>query len=122
MEDLKAPYRAFMEAHVYPHEAALSREDDGAAALVADLRARAKAEGLWAPHLPPEAGGTGRGFLAYAYLNEEIGRCVWGQLVFNCQAPDAGNGEILHMFGTDEQKERWLAPLVGRRRCARSSR
>ncbi len=112
MEDLKAPYRAFMEAHVYPNEAALAREDDDAAALVADLRARAKAEGLWAPHLPPEAGGTGRGFLAYAHLNEEIGRCVWGQLVFNCQAPDAGNGEILHMFGTDEQKERFLAPLV----------
>src|ERR1051326_9492438 len=61
---------------------------------------------------PPEAGGTGRGFLAYAHLNEQIGPTVWGQLVFNCQAPDAGNGEILHMFGTDEQKERWLAPLV----------
>ena len=112
MEELRAEYRAFMEAHVYPNETALSLEDDTAAALVSDLRARAKAEGLWAPHLPPEAGGTGRGFLAYAHLNEEIGRCVWGQLVFNCQAPDAGNGEILHMFGTDEQKERWLAPLV----------
>jgi acyl-CoA dehydrogenase len=112
VEDLKAPYRAFMEVHVYPNEAALAREDDAAAALVVQLRAQAKAEGLWAPHLPPEAGGTGRGFLAYAHLNEEIGRCVWGQLVFNCQAPDAGNGEILHMFGTDEQKERFLAPLV----------
>ena len=72
------------------------------------LRARAKAAGLWAPHLPPEAGGTGRGFLAYAHLNEEIGRSVWAQLVFNCQAPDAGNGEILHLFGTEEQKERFL--------------
>ena len=76
------------------------------------LRARAKAEGLWAPHLPPEAGGTGHGFLSYAYLNEEIGRTHWGQLVFNCQAPDAGNGEILHMFGTEQQKERFLRPLV----------
>jgi acyl-CoA dehydrogenase len=112
IEELRVPYRAFMEAHVYPNEAALAREDDDAAALVADLRARAKSEGLWAPHLPPEAGGTGRGFLAYAHLNEEIGRCVWGQLVFNCQAPDAGNGEILHLFGTDEQKGRFLAPLV----------
>ena len=45
-------------------------------------------------------------------MNEEIGRSFWGQLVFNCQAPDAGNGEILHMFGTDEQKERFLRPLV----------
>ncbi|HEX3453727.1 MAG TPA: acyl-CoA dehydrogenase family protein [Gaiellaceae bacterium] len=112
IEALKAPYRVFMETHVYPNEQALAREDDAAAGLVSDLRARAKAEGLWAPHVPPEAGGTGRGFLAYAHLNEEIGRCVWGQLVFNCQAPDAGNGEILHLFGTDEQKERWLRPLV----------
>jgi len=112
VDDLKAPYRAFMEAHVYPNEAALAREDEAAVALVAELRSRAKAEGLWAPHLPPDAGGTGYGFLAYAHLNEEIGRCVWGQLVFNCQAPDAGNGEILHLFGTGEQKERWLAPLV----------
>ncbi|HEY6015536.1 MAG TPA: acyl-CoA dehydrogenase family protein [Gaiellaceae bacterium] len=110
--DLRARYRAFMEAHVYPNEAAIGREDDAAMELVADLRRLAKSDGLWAPHLPPEAGGTGLGFLAYAYLNEEIGRSTYAQLVFNCQAPDAGNGEILHLFGTDEQKERYLKPLV----------
>jgi len=110
--ELRGRYRAFMEEHVYPHETELGREDDAAAVLTAKLRARAKEEGLWAPHLPPEAGGTGQGFLAYALLNEEIGRSVWGQLVFNCQAPDAGNGEILHLFGTEEQRERWLRPLV----------
>jgi alkylation response protein AidB-like acyl-CoA dehydrogenase len=112
IEALRERYRAFMEAHVYPNEAALDREDDAAEALVGELRARAKSEGLWAPHMPPEAGGTGLGFLAYAHLNEEIGRCVWAQLIFGCQAPDAGNAEILHMFGTEEQKRRWLAPLV----------
>ena len=111
-EELRATYRAFLEEHVYPAEAELNREDDAAEELMASLRSRAKAEGLWAPHLPPEAGGTGQGFLAYAYLNEEIGRSSWGQLVFNCQAPDAGNGEILHLFGTDDQKERFLRPLV----------
>src|SRR5207247_4677521 len=110
--ELRAEYRAFMEEHVYPNEAALGREDDAAQELIVDLRARAKADGLWAPHLPPEAGGTGRGFLAYAHLNEEIGRVLWAQYVFNCQAPDAGNGEILHLFGTPEQRERWLEPLV----------
>jgi alkylation response protein AidB-like acyl-CoA dehydrogenase len=111
-EELRAAYRAFLDEHVYPVEADLNREDDAAEELMSSLRARAKAEGLWAPHLPPEAGGTGQGFLAYAYLNEEIGRTHWGQLVFNCQAPDAGNGEILHMFGTDEQKAQFLRPLV----------
>ena len=97
-----------MEEHVYPNEQALENDD----ALVAELQARAQSEGLWAPHVPPEAGGTGTGFLAYAHLNEEIGRSISAQLVFGCQAPDAGNAEILHLFGTDEQKERWLRPLV----------
>jgi len=97
-----------MEEHVYPNEQALETDD----ALVAALQSRAKSEGLWAPHVPPEAGGTGTGFLAYAHLNEEIGRSIPAQLVFGCQAPDAGNAEILHLFGTDEQKERWLRPLV----------
>jgi len=106
---LRERYAAFMDEHVYPNEAALGADDEE---LIASLRARAKSEGLWAPHLPPEAGGTGLGFLAYAHLNEIIGRSVHAQLVFNCQAPDAGNGEILHLFGTPEQKERWLRPLV----------
>ena len=110
--DRRAEVRAFMEEHVYPNEAALAREDDAADALIEELRATAKAGGIWAPHLPREAGGSGSGFMEYALLNEEIGRSVWAQLVFNCQAPDAGNGEILHLFGTEEQKERFLRPLV----------
>src|SRR3954447_24894161 len=105
-------YRAFMEEHVYAAGPVLAREDESSDAAIAELRAKAKAEGLWAPHLPPEAGGSGEGFLYYADLNEEIGRSLWAQLAFNCQAPDAGNGEILHMFGTDDQKERFLRPLV----------
>ena len=112
VSEKRAAYRAFIEEHIVPVEQTLFREDDEAEALLRDLRARAKAEGLWAPHLPPEAGGSGQGFLAYADLNEEIGRVTWAQYVFNCQAPDAGNGEILHQFGTDEQQERWLRPLV----------
>ena len=101
-----------MEEHIYPNEQAFAREDDAADALVRELRQAAKDAGLWAPHLPPEAGGSGSGFIEYAYLNEEIGRSTYAQLIFGCQAPDAGNAEILHMFGTDEQKGRWLEPLV----------
>ena len=109
IEELRGRYRAFMEEHVYPNERALHGDD---AELIRSLQAKAKEQGLWAPHVPPEAGGTGRGFLAYAFLNEEIGRSTYAQLVFGCQAPDAGNAEILHLFGTDEQKDRWLRPLV----------
>jgi acyl-CoA dehydrogenase len=104
--------RSFMEEHVYPNEPALFTEDERADALIAELQQEAKDAGLWAPHLPPEAGGSGSGFIEYAYLNEEIGRSAIAQLIFGCQAPDAGNGEILHHFGTPEQKERFLAPLV----------
>ena len=104
--------RSFMRERVLPNEQLLDREDDEADACVAQLRSEVRSLGLWAPHVPPEAGGSGGGFLEYAYLNEEIGRTLWGQLVFGCQAPDAGNAEILHLFGTAEQKERWLFPLV----------
>ena len=110
--DARSRYRAFMDEHVYPNEIAIEREDDDALALLAELRERARADGLWAPHVPPEAGGTGLGFLYYACLNEEIGRSMYAQLIFGCQAPDAGNAEILHLFGTDEQKEEFLRPLV----------
>jgi acyl-CoA dehydrogenase len=107
--------RAFMNDRILPNERLLDREDDEAELLVRSLQDEVRALGLWAPHVPPEAGGTGTGFLDYAHLNEHIGRTVWGQLVFGCQAPDAGNAEILHLFGTDDQKERWLRPLVAGR-------
>ena len=110
--EARAAYRAFMEEHVYPSEVALEREDDASFALLAGLQEQARAAGLWAPHVPPEAGGTGLGFLYYACVNEEIGRSFMAQQVFGCQAPDAGNAELLHLFGTAEQKERFLRPLV----------
>src|SRR5438874_2279730 len=104
--------RRFMAERVVPNEGTIERQDEPGEALLRTLQDEVRELGLWAPHVPPEAGGTGTGFLDYAYLNEHIGRSLWGQRVFGCQAPDAGNAEILHLFGSDEQKERWLAPLV----------
>jgi acyl-CoA dehydrogenase len=104
--------RAFMAERVVPNEQAIERQDEAGEHLLAELQDEVRALGLWAPHLPSEAGGSGTGFLDYAYLNEQIGRSAFGQLAFGCQAPDAGNGEILHLYGTDDQKERWLQPLV----------
>ena len=112
VRELRERARELMDRLVYPNEALLDREDDEAEALVKELRAEVRAAGLWAPHIGPEAGGSGRGFVAYAFLNELIGRSAWAPLVFGCQAPDAGNAEILHLFGTPDQRERWLRPLV----------
>jgi acyl-CoA dehydrogenase len=109
---LRERYAAFMEEHVYPNETAFARGDDASQELIAGVRRQAHEAGLWAPHIGPEAGGTGQGFLAYAFLNEQIGRSYWGQLAFGCQAPDAGNGEILALAATPPQKAAWLAPLV----------
>src|SRR6478736_3635970 len=91
---------------------ALVKQDSEGEQLLAQLQDEVRELGLWSPHVPPEAGGGGTGFLDYAYLNEHIGRSAFGQLVFGCQAPDAGDAEILYLFGTDEQKEQWLQPLV----------
>src|SRR5215469_1616920 len=85
--------RAFLNERILPNETVLDSESDKAQVLIAQLQSEVKELGLWAPHVPPEAGGTGTGFLDYACLNEHIGRSVWGQLVFGCQAPDAGNAE-----------------------------
>ena len=75
-------------------------------------RPRARGAGCGRRTFRPRRAAPASGFLYYACLNEEIGRSAYAQLVFGCQAPDAGNAEILHLFGTDEQKERFLRPLV----------
>ena len=112
VRELRGRVKAFMEEHVYPNEPALLPADEPAEALMRDLQAKAKAEGLWALFIGPEAGGNGSGFLPYAYVNEIIGRSLVAPRVFGCQAPDTGNAEILHQFGTPAQQERWLKPLV----------
>ncbi len=112
IEDLRERTRAFMDEHVYPNEEALGAGDEGAAALMRDLQARVKDMGMWAPHLPAEAGGMGIGFMPYVYMNELLGRSPHAPRAFGAQAPDSGNAEILWQFGTPEQRERWMKPLV----------
>jgi acyl-CoA dehydrogenase len=81
------------------------------------LKEEVRRQGLWATHLGPELGGQGFGQLKLALLNEILGRSQWASVVFGCQAPDTGNAEIIAHYGTDEQKERYLMPLL--RRCSR---
>ncbi|MEX2225525.1 MAG: acyl-CoA dehydrogenase family protein [Dehalococcoidia bacterium] len=104
--------KAFLDEHIIPNEPALQQHDANAAALMKDLQARVKSMGMWAMFIGPEAGGTGTGFLAYAYVNEILGRSPFAPRAFGCAAPDTGNAEILHQFGTPDQKERWMKPLI----------
>jgi acyl-CoA dehydrogenase len=83
-----------------------------ARAAIKPLRDKVKAEGLWACHLAPELGGKGYGQLKLALMNEIIGRSSWAPTVFGCAAPDTGNAEILALYGTPEQKKRYLQPLL----------
>ena len=77
-----------------------------------EKRNQVKAMGLWAPHLPRELGGLGFTLPEFARLSEALGRTPLGHYLFNCQAPDIGNMEILMAYGTPEQKKTWLAPLA----------
>jgi alkylation response protein AidB-like acyl-CoA dehydrogenase len=120
--------RAFMDGQVRPRTAdyeAQQRDGDRWKALpiVEELKARARGEGLWNLFMPPSHGsaavddsfafdGPGLTNLQYAFCAEEMGRVGWASEVFNCSAPDTGNMEVLHRYGTREQKEAWLRPLM----------
>uniref|UniRef100_A0A8C9TRW3 Acyl-CoA dehydrogenase family member 11 n=1 Tax=Scleropages formosus TaxID=113540 RepID=A0A8C9TRW3_SCLFO len=97
--------REFMRLHVFPAEqVSVCREP------ASTLRgAKARAAGLWNLFLPAV---SGLSQLDYAHIAEETGRCFFAPELFNCQAPDTGNMEVLHMFGSEEQKRRWLEPLL----------
>jgi acyl-CoA dehydrogenase len=107
--------RAFIEAEVLPVEADRSQwdaHDNIAEAPLARLRARAKAEGLWAPQTPAALGGMGLGMVGQAALYEEANRSIFGPVCLNAAAPDDGNMMLLARIGTPEQQARWLAPIV----------
>src|SRR5688500_2598724 len=107
---------AFVAEEVEPLDLVLGdpydKSDQQALAIVRPLQEEVKARGLWAAQLGPELGGGGFGQLKLALLNEILGRSRWAPSVFGCQAPDSGNAEVLAHFGTEEQKAKYLQPLL----------
>ncbi|HWS54512.1 MAG TPA: acyl-CoA dehydrogenase family protein [Pyrinomonadaceae bacterium] len=116
--EIYARLRDFMEEHVYPNERAFHEQiEEGdrwqPVPLMEELKARARAEGLWNLFLPESEYGAGLSNLEYAPMAELTGRSMeFAPEVFNCSAPDTGNMEVLVRYGTEEQKERWLRPLL----------
>jgi len=86
--------------------------DEKLRTIVDPLKDQVRAQGLWATHLGPELGGQGHGQLKLSLLNEILGGSSWAPVIFGCQAPDTGNAEIIAHYGSDEQKERYLRPLL----------
>ncbi len=117
VSELRERLMAFMDAHIYPNEATFAAqiaEGDRWQHLpiLEELKAHAREQGLWNLFLPDSDYGAGLTNLEYAPLAELMGRSVMAPEVFNCAAPDTGNMEVLVRYGTPEQKERWLMPLL----------
>ncbi|XP_057382334.1 acyl-CoA dehydrogenase family member 10 isoform X3 [Balaenoptera acutorostrata] len=122
VRELYQRLKQFMERHVYPAEPELQHHQASAekwtpSPLVEDLKEKAKAEGLWNLFLPVETDpekkyGAGLTNVEYAHLCEVMGTSLYAPEIFNCSAPDTGNMELLVRYGTEEQKARWLIPLL----------
>src|SRR5580692_11370798 len=115
-KELQRRLHVFMDAHVYPNEQRFHEEVERdrwkPTKIIEELKTKARAEGLWNLFLPNDERGAGLTNLEYAPLCEIMGRSHMAPEVFNCSAPDTGNMEVLARYGTVEQKEKWLAPLL----------
>src|SRR6202140_3492128 len=116
VKDLQRRLQVFMDEHIYPNEQRYHDEIEGnrwsPPAVIEELKPKARAADLWNLFLPDGEYGAGLTNLEYAPLAEIMGRSFIAPEVFNCSAPDTGNMEVLARYGTAEQKERWLKPLL----------
>jgi acyl-CoA dehydrogenase len=116
VKDLQQRLQAFMDEYIYPNEQRFYDEIEGnrwaPTRVIEELKPKARAAGLWNLFLPDDTSGAGLTNLEYAPLCEIMGRSMFAPEVFNCSAPDTGNMEVLARYGTPEQKERWLKPLL----------
>ena len=115
--ELEARLKAFMDEHIYPNEARFFREAEELGPfrvypVIEELKPLARAAGLWNLFLPESDRGAGLSNLEYGHLCEIMGRSLLAPEVFNCNAPDTGNMEVIERYGSDEHKERWLKPLL----------
>src|SRR5829696_2727570 len=112
VREIAGTIRSFLDREIVPLERQLFARGFGAVTGELDrLRDEVRRMGLFSPHLPKEWGGGGLTLLEFAHISEVLGRSPLGHYVFNCQAPDAGNMELLLQYGTDEQRGQWACGL-----------
>ncbi|TFV97833.1 acyl-CoA dehydrogenase [Algoriphagus kandeliae] len=112
LEELLQTYRKFVEKELFPIDLKVIKGPFRSfLPQLHELRKKAKDLGLFAPHLPKDAGGLGLSLVDFAKVSEILGQSPIGHFIFNCQAPDIGNMELLELFGSDWQKEKFLKPL-----------
>ncbi|MGB9246091.1 MAG: acyl-CoA dehydrogenase family protein [Candidatus Acidiferrales bacterium] len=115
-KELQKRLQHFMDQHIYPNERRFDEEVERnrwkPTEIIEELKPKARAADLWNLFLPDAPGGAGLTNFEYAPLCEMMGRCHWAPEVFNCSAPDTGNMEVIARYGTPEQKEKWLKPLL----------
>jgi len=115
IDDYRKRYRAFVTEHLLPLEGDPESFDDHENIrldVLDKMRAQAKAAGLWAPQMPAARGGLGFNVVGMAACYEEMNYSLFGPAVFNCAAPDDGNMTVLNKIATEEQKKRWLQPII----------
>ena len=113
LDQLLSRIRSFVRDEIYPLEQSFLRQPfRELLPALQSKRAQVKAAGMWTPHLPKEYGGLGLTLSEFARVSEELGRTPLGHYLFNCQAPDIGNTEILITHGTASQKDLYLRPLI----------
>ncbi|MEO6044257.1 MAG: acyl-CoA dehydrogenase family protein [Tepidiformaceae bacterium] len=113
INELRLATANIVNRYVIPNEDRLGDwESEDRPALFRELQENVKKAGLWAPHLPKEYGGMGIGFMKHAYMNEILAWSGYSNPIFGVVAPDSGNQTILIKYGTEEQKKKWLEPLI----------
>ncbi|MBS2020778.1 MAG: acyl-CoA dehydrogenase family protein [Deltaproteobacteria bacterium] len=110
--ELKARARQIIDTHVIPLEPLAAQGWAKVEPKLYEVRKLVREAGLLSPQASKDLGGAGLTFLEHAALSEELGRSGLGHFAFNCQAPDSGNMELLHLFGSDDQKKRFMEPLI----------
>ena len=115
VEDYRHRYRAFVAEHLLPLEndrASYDEHENISLEVLEQVRAKAKAAGLWAPQMPKDRGGQGLNVVGMAACYEEMNYSIFGPVTFNCAAPDDGNMTVINKVGTEEQKTRWMQPII----------